>query len=87
MAASTLLPAMAQARDGSGKSARVRSVVPSSRIGSTRQPFVMAVFSGVLLIALILSPPGRRSGGHMNPAVTIALWLMDVFPGLSVLPY
>jgi len=23
----------------------------------------------------------------MNPAVTVALWLMDVFPGRSVLPY
>src|SRR4051812_12422077 len=48
---------------------------------------VIGAFSGVLLVALILSPPGRRSGGHMNPAVTVALWLMDVFPGLSVLPY
>ncbi|MCH6169680.1 MIP/aquaporin family protein [Pseudonocardia alaniniphila] len=48
---------------------------------------VVGAFSGLLLVALILSPPGRRSGGHMNPAVTIALWLMDVFPGLSVLPY
>lgn len=23
----------------------------------------------------------------MNPAVTVAVWLMDVFPGVSVLPY
>lgn len=48
---------------------------------------VIGAFSSALLVALILSPPGRRSGAHMNPAVTIALWLMDVFPGLSVLPY
>ncbi|MFJ4467030.1 MIP/aquaporin family protein [Streptomyces sp. NPDC089424] len=48
---------------------------------------VVAVASGLLVVALILSPPGRRSGGHMNPAVTVALWLMDVFPGRSVLPY
>jgi glycerol uptake facilitator-like aquaporin len=48
---------------------------------------VIGPLSGLLLVMLILSPFGRRSGGHMNPAVTIALWLMDVFPGASVIPY
>ncbi|MGW5364540.1 MIP/aquaporin family protein [Actinopolymorpha pittospori] len=48
---------------------------------------VIAIFSGTLLVALIFSPPGRRSGGHMNPAVTVALWLLNAFPGRSVLPY
>src|SRR5580693_4507333 len=47
----------------------------------------LAGLTAVLLVVLVLSPPGRRSGGHMNPAVTIALWLMDVFPGASVVPY
>ncbi|BBJ47335.1 aquaporin [Streptomyces antimycoticus] len=48
---------------------------------------VIGVISGAVLTALILSPPGRRSGGHMNPAVTVALWLMDAFPGRSLPPY
>ncbi|HEY4277449.1 MAG TPA: aquaporin [Conexibacter sp.] len=48
---------------------------------------VVGVISGAALGALMVSPPGRRSGGHMNPAVTVALWLMDVFPGRSVAPY
>jgi glycerol uptake facilitator-like aquaporin len=48
---------------------------------------VVGVLAGGVLTALILSPPGRRSGGHMNPSVTVALWLMDVFPGRSVPPY
>ena len=48
---------------------------------------VLAAITFVVLVALILSPFGRRSGGHMNPAVTVAVWLMDVFPGASVLPY
>jgi glycerol uptake facilitator-like aquaporin len=48
---------------------------------------VLAGLTAVLLVVLVLSPPGRTSGGHMNPAVTIAVWLMDVFPGASVVPY
>jgi glycerol uptake facilitator-like aquaporin len=48
---------------------------------------VIGVLSGAILTGLILAPPGRRSGGHMNPAVTVGLWLMDSFPGRNVLPY
>jgi glycerol uptake facilitator-like aquaporin len=48
---------------------------------------VIGVLSGAVLTGLIFTPPGRRSGGHMNPAVTVALWLVDAFPGRSVPPY
>ncbi|MEU6341049.1 aquaporin [Streptomyces sp. NPDC046977] len=48
---------------------------------------VIGVISGIVLTGLILSPPGRRSGGHTNPAVTVALWVMGAFPGRAVLPY
>ncbi|MET7308724.1 aquaporin [Streptomyces sp. NPDC005571] len=48
---------------------------------------VIGVLSGAILTGLIFSPPGRRSGGHLNPAVTVSLWLMGAFPGRSVLPY
>ncbi|GAA5023031.1 aquaporin [Actinopolymorpha pittospori] len=48
---------------------------------------VVGILSGTILTALIFTAPGRRSGGHMNPAVTVALWLMNAFPGRSVLPY
>ncbi|MFG2480911.1 MIP/aquaporin family protein [Streptomyces fagopyri] len=48
---------------------------------------VIGAFSGTVLTVLVLTPPGRRSGGHMNPAVTVSLWLMGAFPGRSVLPY
>lgn len=27
------------------------------------------------------------SGGHLNPAVTVALWLFACFPGRKVFPY
>lgn len=49
--------------------------------------YVIGPLFGAILTVLILSPPGRRSGGHMNPSITVALWLMDVFPGKSVVPY
>ncbi|MFI8183932.1 aquaporin family protein [Actinacidiphila glaucinigra] len=48
---------------------------------------VIGAISGTILTGLILSPPGRRSGGHTNPAVTVGLWLMRAFPGRHVLPY
>lgn len=33
-------------------------------------------------------PDGRHfGGGHLNPAVTVALWLFACFPGRKVLPY
>jgi glycerol uptake facilitator-like aquaporin len=48
---------------------------------------VLAAITAVVLAGLIVSPLGRRSGGHINPAVTVAVWLMDVFPGASVVPY
>ncbi|MFI6085801.1 MIP/aquaporin family protein [Streptomyces sp. NPDC051217] len=48
---------------------------------------VVGALSGAILTGLILTPLGRRSGGHMNPAVTVFLSLMKVFPGRSVVPY
>ena len=41
----------------------------------------------LLLAGLILSPMGRASGGHMNPAISLAMWRFGVFPGPGVMPY
>ena len=66
----------------------VRDPASALYIGDLRTALaVIGPVIGVVLLGLIVSPPGRRSGGHMNPAVTVALWLMDVFPGTAVLPY
>ncbi|MEV4619449.1 aquaporin [Asanoa sp. NPDC049573] len=48
---------------------------------------VIGGLSGAVLTGLILTPIGRRCGGHMNPAVTVSLWLMGAFPGRRVVPY
>src|SRR5882672_691699 len=42
---------------------------------------------GVLLTGLIKSPLGKISGGHMNPAISLAMWRFGVFPGAGIVPY
>src|SRR6201985_3273305 len=41
----------------------------------------------VLLTGLIKSPLGRISGGHMNPAISLAMWRFGVFRAAGILPY
>ncbi|WP_411084282.1 aquaporin [Streptomyces sp. cmx-18-6] len=48
---------------------------------------VLGAGVGALLAVLMLSVPGRCSGGHLNPAVTVALWRLGVFPGREVAAY
>ncbi|MFJ3203046.1 MIP/aquaporin family protein [Streptomyces sp. NPDC086989] len=48
---------------------------------------VVGALVGALLFALIRSPWGRRSGAHVNPAVTLALWRLRAFPGRGVAAY
>ena len=40
----------------------------------------------ILIAGLILSPPGRATGGHMNPAISLAMWRFGVFPGRGSSP-
>jgi glycerol uptake facilitator-like aquaporin len=41
----------------------------------------------LLIPALILTPLGRASGGHMNPAISFGMWWLGVFPRRAVIPY
>ncbi|MFJ9030433.1 MIP/aquaporin family protein [Streptomyces sp. NPDC102274] len=70
----------------------VRWVVGPSPISSAIPPvevqlLIVGVAVGVLLWGLIVSPVGRVSGGHINPAITLTMWRFRVFPGVSVVPY
>ena len=75
-----------------GVTSIVRWVIgPSPISGAIPQIHAQLVIVGVsvalLLAGLILSPPGRASGGHTNPAISFAMWRFGVFPGAGVVPY
>jgi glycerol uptake facilitator protein/aquaporin Z len=60
----------------------------SGRVPQIQTELVIVGVSVAILIAgLILSPLGRITGGHMNPAISFAMWRFGVFPGAGVVPY
>jgi glycerol uptake facilitator-like aquaporin len=62
---------------------------PISRLVQRIHPELLIVGAAValLLAGLIISGPGRVSGGHMNPAISLAMWRFDVFPAVGLAPY
>jgi aquaporin Z len=48
---------------------------------------LIGVAMGLTAIALIYSPWGRRSGAHMNPAVTLTFWSLGKIRGRDALGY
>jgi glycerol uptake facilitator-like aquaporin len=69
----------------------VRWVIGPSLISRTfpeiQVELVIGASVAILIAGLILSPPGRATGGHMNPAISLAMWRFGVFPGAGVVPY
>jgi glycerol uptake facilitator-like aquaporin len=75
-----------------GVASAVRWVIGASPISRALpeihlELLLVGLVVGLLLAGLILSPLGRASGGHLNPAISLAMWRFGVFPGRGVLPY
>lgn len=47
----------------------------------------VAPLSGYTVTAVMLSPWGKVTGGHVNPAITLAMWRYGRTPGRDVAPY
>src|SRR4029077_10167726 len=70
----------------------VRFVVGSSQISRAFpeihvELFIVGALVAALLAGLIISRPGKTSGGHMNPAISLAMWRFGGFPGAGIGPY
>jgi glycerol uptake facilitator-like aquaporin len=60
----------------------------SDQLGQIRaELLIVALLVCFVVAALILTPFGRASGGHMNPAISFAMWRFGVFPLVGVMPY
>jgi glycerol uptake facilitator-like aquaporin len=62
---------------------------PISRLfpGIHLQLLIVGSAVALLLAGLIISGPGKVSGGHMNPAISLAMWRFGVFPAAGLAPY
>ena len=66
-----------------GENSALAQAVPGAHL----RIFLVGLAVGILLWLLIISPIGRASGGHFNPAVTVSFWLLGALPGADVAPY
>jgi aquaporin Z len=61
----------------------IREVIPSSMVRRA----LIGIAMGLTAISLIYSGWGKRSGAHLNPAVTIAQWRLNRISTIDALAY
>lgn len=62
------------------------SAISRAAPGIHAELLIVGLAVGLLITALILSPLGMATGGHMNPAISFGLWWLGAFPRRAVLP-
>jgi glycerol uptake facilitator-like aquaporin len=63
------------------------SALASAVLGLAGRLAITGVVISAVAGLLIVSPFGRSSGGHFNPAVTVTLWLLRGLPGRDAAAY
>jgi glycerol uptake facilitator-like aquaporin len=64
-----------------------RSALAGAVAGMPGRMALDGVAIGAVVGLLIISPLGRSSGGHFNPAVTVTMWLLRGLPGRDATAY
>lgn len=74
-----------------GVSAVVLMWAPGSPLPALEPAVLRRFVTGLLFAggatAVVYSPLGQKSGGHINPAITLAFWRLGKFPAKHVIPY
>jgi aquaporin Z len=65
----------------------VRSPVVAALPDSNVRRLLTGITFACTVTAIVYSPLGRRSGGHLNPAVTLAFWLQGKLTSRSAILY
>ncbi|MEL6500655.1 MAG: aquaporin [Cyanobacteria bacterium J06623_1] len=64
-----------------------KSIVSQMISNDLLQRLLMGIATGVTAIIIIYSPWGKRSGAHINPAVTITFWRLQKISSLDAIAY
>lgn len=74
-----------------GVSAVALMWAPGSPVPAIEPAVLRRFVTGLLFAggatAVVYSPLGQKSGGHINPAITLAFWQLGKFPAKHVIPY